>query len=110
MFTDKKYSEALEPYQRASKIKPSEKYPQDQIAEINQQIADQKKLDEDYQKLITDADTQLKAGKYDEARSLYTNAGALETSEKLPKDKIAEIDGILAGHAEKRAKLFKVNQ
>jgi tetratricopeptide (TPR) repeat protein len=97
LFNDKKLTEALEPYQRASKIKPAEKYPQDQIAEINRQVAAEKKLSDDYQKAITDADLKLKAGKYDEARNLYSSAGALKPLEKLPKDKIAEIDGILSG-------------
>jgi tetratricopeptide (TPR) repeat protein len=96
-FADQKYREALEPYQRASTIKAEEKYPQDQIAQINAILAGQKKIDEDYQKLLTDADQQLKTGKYDDARSLYTNAGTLKPLEKLPKDKIAEIDAILAG-------------
>ena len=109
-FTDEKYREALEPYQRASTIKPAEKYPQEQIARINQLLAEQKKLDEDYQKLITDADSQLKAAKYNDARNLYTNAGTLKPLEKLPKDKIAEIDGILASTKTERRKLYKSNQ
>ncbi|MEI8049009.1 MAG: hypothetical protein WCI92_16620 [Bacteroidota bacterium] len=95
-FTDKKYREALEPYQRAGTIKPSEKYPLEQIAIINNLLADQKKTDDDYQKLLADADLQLKAGKLAEARGFYVIAGTLKTTEKLPKDKIIEIDGILA--------------
>jgi len=53
-------------------------------------------MDGDYQKLLADADVQLKAGKYEEALSLYTNAATLKPLEKLPKDKIAEINGLLA--------------
>ena len=96
LFADKKFSEALEPYQRATKIKPAEKYPQDQVAEINKQLVSQKKLDEDYQKLINEGSIQLNSAKYDEARRLYTDAGLLKPSEKLPKDNIARIDGIFA--------------
>jgi tetratricopeptide (TPR) repeat protein len=95
-YADKKYTEAIESYKRASVIKPLEKYPQDQVVVINQALAKQKKLDEDYQKLINEAATQLNTGKYDEARRLYTDAGILKPSEKLPKDIIAEIEGILA--------------
>jgi hypothetical protein len=101
LFTEQKYEAALDPYQRASDIKPAETYPKDQITKINQLIADQKKLDENYQKLITDADVQFKATKYEDARSLYVNAGALKPAEKLPKDRIAEIDGLLAGIQQK---------
>ena len=95
-FADQKYREALEPYQRASTIKTGEKYPQEQIIQINALLADQKKLEEDYYKLLTDADALLKAGKYDEARTAYTNAGTMKPAEKLPKDKIADIDRMLA--------------
>ena len=95
-FTDKKYQEALDAYQKASGIKPAEKYPQEQITKVNQLIAEQKKLDDDYQKLLVDADVQFRASKYTEARKLYSDAGALKPIEKLPKDKITEIDGIIA--------------
>ena len=87
-----------------------EKYPQDQITRINQLLAEQKKLEDEYQKLITDAGTQFKAGKYNEARISYTNAGTLKPAEKLPKEKIAEIDGILAGLKLKGRKLYKSNK
>lgn len=96
LFSDKKYSEALAPYQLATSIKPAEKYPLEQVSKINQMLADQKKLDDDYQKLIKDGAAQLNAGKYAEARTLYTEAGLLKPSEKLPKDVIAEIDGIVS--------------
>ena len=95
-FKEQKYREALEPYQRATTIKPSEKYPQDQIVAVNKFLAEQKKTDEEYQKFITDAEAQFKSVNYNEAKSLYTSALALKPSEKLPKDKIAEIEGILA--------------
>jgi tetratricopeptide (TPR) repeat protein len=96
-YASEKYREAIEPYQSATTIKPTEKYPQDQVVKINQLLAEQKKTDDDYQKLITDADTRMTTGKYEEARGLYTTAGTLKPLEKLPKDKIAEIETILAG-------------
>ncbi len=95
-FTDQKYREAIELYQRASAIKPLEKYPEEQVRRINQLLDEQKKLDEDYQKLISDAQVQMNDKKYAEARNLFSSAGTLKPSEKLPGNKIAEIDGILA--------------
>ncbi|MFZ4548049.1 MAG: hypothetical protein ACOYN4_11470, partial [Bacteroidales bacterium] len=95
-FKEQKFREAMEPYQRATTIKPLEKYPQEQIVAINKFLAEQKKIDDDYQKLITDAETQLKANKYNEAKAIFESASALKPSEKLPKDKIAEIEGILS--------------
>jgi len=94
-YADKKYPEALEPYQLASTIKPNEKYAQEQIFTINQLLADQKKQDEEYQKLLTEAETLLRDKKYSESRFTYTNAGLLKPSEELPNKKIAEIDTIL---------------
>jgi tetratricopeptide (TPR) repeat protein len=107
LLTDKKYNEALAPYQQASTIRPSEKYPLDQIAKINQLITEQNKLEADYLKLTTDAGILLKDTKYNEARSLYVNAGSLKPDEKLPKDKIAEIDAILAGIQQQEANYTK---
>jgi len=95
-YSTEKYREALEPYQTASTIKPDEKYPQEQITRINQKLADLKKLDDDYQQLITEATSLLASGKYDDARNTYNHASGLKPAEKLPKDKIAEIENILA--------------
>lgn len=106
-FNDQKYSEAFDSYQRASAIKPEEQYPLTQTQKINELIARQKKLAADYQKLITDADALNKSGNYTEARSLYANALILKPSEKFPKDKIAEIDGQLAGIQKKEQNYAK---
>ncbi len=95
-FKSEKYRDALEPYQRATTISPNEKYPLEQIAFINTKLAEQEKMDENYQNLVADADIQLKSGKYDAARNLYVRAGILKPQEQLPHDKVAEIDGILA--------------
>jgi len=95
-FAESRFAEALDAYQQAAGIKPQEKYPVDQIAKINQILVERKKLDEDYQKLLLDADIQLKASKYSEARSLFQAASELKPTEKLPKEKTAEIDSILA--------------
>ncbi len=96
-FSDQKFREALEPYQSASTIKPVEKYPVEQIARINKLLAEQKKLDDSYQKMVLDAEGLMKEGKYTEARILFVDAGKLKPSEKLPAEKIAELDNILAG-------------
>lgn len=101
LFSEAKYNEALKIYQLALGIKPDEKFPQEQIVKINQLLEDQKKLDADYLKLITDADTRFKEAKYEESRTLYTNAGNLKPAEKLPKDKVTEIDKILEGIQQK---------
>lgn len=109
-FKAQKYFDALEPYQRASSIKPFEKYPQEQLARINTLIAEQKKLNEDYQKLIADADILMKDGKFEEARGIYANAATLKPQEKLPKDKMAEISSVIATAKLKEENYAKVIQ
>lgn len=99
-YSTAKYREALEPYQTASTLKPGETYPQQQIERINQKLAEQKKIDDDYQQLIADAATKLSEGNYDASKTAYARAGTLKPLETLPKEKIAEIEGILA--AQKR--------
>ena len=94
-YTTEQYREALEPYQSATTIKPAEKYPQEQIARINQKLADLKKLDDDYQLLITEASALMTAGKYDEAINAFNKASVLKPGENLPKNKLSEIQGIL---------------
>jgi tetratricopeptide (TPR) repeat protein len=95
-FNQNKYREALEPYERASTIKPSEIYPKQQIEKINQMLAEQKKLDDDYAKLIADADKNLTDKNYQPALSAYRNASEMKPFEEYPKDKINAINKILA--------------
>ncbi len=95
-FNQKKYREALEPYERASTIKPAETYPKQQIEKINQILAEQKKQDDDYIKLIAEADKAITDKNYQPALSAYRSASEMKPSEQYPKDKINAINTILA--------------
>ena len=95
----KTYDQARTAYAEAGKIKPAEQYPRDKINEITDilaAIARQKTLDDQYKAAITKADQLLVAKTYDQAKVEYTNASNLKPAEQYPKDKVAEIDGILA--------------
>jgi len=90
----KSYEPAKAGYQKASLLKPEEKYPKDRVAEIDQALADlakQKALDDQYNTSITKADKLLQDKLYDQAKTEYANAGNLKPNEQYPKDKIAEI-------------------
>jgi len=94
LLADKSYEPAKTEYQKASQLKPEEKYPKDRIAEIELAMADlakQKALDEQYDTVIAKADKLLLEKSYEPARIEYTNAGNLKPAEQYPKDKIAEI-------------------
>lgn len=95
-FNAKDYNTATLNYQKASGLKPNEAYPKDRIKEIEDLIANQKKLDENYAAAIAEADNLLTAKDYEKSKSKYEEASGLKPDEKYPKDKIAEIDKIIA--------------
>jgi hypothetical protein len=94
----KQWDNAKDLYKKANTIKPEDKYPQDQINWINNQMKQETEaqLQEAYQKLINVADTKFSAKDYQEARNLYTRATSMRPDDSYPKNKIAEIDKILA--------------
>jgi hypothetical protein len=98
-FNNKSYTQAKSAYQGALLMKPSEKYPKDRIAEIEKiltELAKQKVTDDQYNSSITKADKLLADKSYALSRTEYGNAAAIKPGEQYPKDKIAEIDGVVA--------------
>jgi hypothetical protein len=106
----KDYTNSKGKYQAALVIKAEEKYPKDKIAEIETLLADlakkeaeEKAKNQQYTDLIASADAALKAKNYEVAKTTYTDASKIKVEEKYPKDKIKEIEGILADLAAKKA-------
>lgn len=106
----KDYAGSKTKYQAALTIKAEEKYPKDKIAEIETLLADlakkeaeEKAKNQQYNDLIATADAALKAKNYESAKTSYTDAANIKTEEKYPKDKIKEIDAILADLAKKKS-------
>lgn len=87
---------ALLDYKKAAGIKPSEKYPQQKIKEINDLLAAQKLKDDAYNKAIATADQQFQSKFYPEAVKSYREALTIKPEQVYPKNKIAEIEGLLA--------------
>ena len=106
LFALKKYQDSRNSYNQALNIKSNESYPKQKINEIDKIIAQEKALDNKYINLISFADDQLASGKYNDAKNSYINALQVKPNENYPKQKIAEIDNILAQQkiaAEKQA-------
>ncbi len=106
-FTSKQYESAKGYYQQALSIKPNESYPVTKIKEIDALLlllADTRKneLEANYQKAIATADAAFNKKEYDVAKTSYNQAVALKNTEVYPKQKITEIDKILADMATKR--------
>ncbi|MBL1231449.1 MAG: hypothetical protein COA31_001880 [Flavobacteriales bacterium] len=106
----KDYEDAKGKYNEAIVVKPEEKYPKDKIVEIDgilaelaKEEAEEKAKQEKYDAAIAAADKALTEKSYDAAKTKYNEALSLKAEEKYPKDKIVEIDGILAELAKKEA-------
>lgn len=117
LLSSKEYEKAKANYQSASELKLEEKYPKDKIAEIDGLLAElankeaaEKAKEEQYQKIIAEADGLLSSKEYEKAKAKYQSARDLKAEEKYPKDKIVEIDGLLAELAKKKAEEKEKNQ
>jgi len=99
----KSYPGALADYKKAAGIRPDEKYPKDRIRELDGLIATQKAKDEAYSKAIAQADQSFTASQYPGALKSYKDALAIKPEQAYPKDRIREIEGILARNARSQA-------
>jgi len=99
LLSAKSYPEAKTEYQNALKVKPSEQYPKDKIGEIDAALAElakQKSIGDRYRTQVTKADQLFNTKQYEPARAEYLIAEGIKGDEQYPKDRIAEIDNILA--------------
>ncbi|MDD4602864.1 MAG: hypothetical protein PHF97_03550, partial [Bacteroidales bacterium] len=95
-YNSKVFLSALQEYKRANSLKPSEKYPQDRIAELTTLINAQKTKDESYSKAIATADKYFLDTQYPEAIKTYQEALTIKPDQIYPKNRIKEIENILA--------------
>lgn len=105
-----KFQEAKVKYQEAVGIDGTQKYPKDQITLIDKKLAELAAANDQlakYNAAIADADNLLNEKNFVQAKTKYQEAIALDGTQQYPKDKVAEIEGILANQAaeaEKKAK------
>jgi len=112
-FNSRFYGNAITSYEAALKLKPGESYPTDQIAKAFELFAEQLRTDQlkrSYLAYISMADSLFRLNAYQPARSNYTDASRLRPSEQYPKDKIAEIDAILAEQQHQKVVLTELNR
>jgi tetratricopeptide (TPR) repeat protein len=96
LLNESKYKEAIIAYNKALSYKPDMKYPKERIDFINKKLSEQTYIENEYNKLIKEADNLLKVQDYEKAKNAYIEATKLKPSEQYPKDKIQEIDKIFA--------------
>jgi hypothetical protein len=114
-FDGKKFAEALNDYKDALQLKPDEQHPKDRIAEINGQLdaaakekAEKERLareaadkEQRYKDLVASADRAFTAKDYPTARTAYTDALSVKPEEAHPKERLADIERLLAELAAK---------
>ncbi|MBM3404091.1 MAG: hypothetical protein FJY10_04285 [Bacteroidetes bacterium] len=96
LFGEQSWSKALEAYQQAGNLKPAESYPKQKIKEINDLLAANKKKEDDYTTAISTGDAKMTEKAYAEALTAYQRASTIKPAEQYPKEKIAEINKLLA--------------
>ncbi len=88
-FNDENYETSILSYTEASKLKPEESKPKEQIEKAKSAIAAAKKLEEDYNKAIAAGDKSFGEKDYEKAITSYQEALKLKENETKPKDQIA---------------------
>lgn len=102
----KKYEGAVKNYGEALKLFPEDKPVQAKLAEAQALWDAEKnasKLEEEYQRLISEGQSNLDRKNYEAARAKFVEASDKKPQERLPKDKIKEIDDILKNLANRDA-------
>ena len=105
LFDAKQYMSAREQFEFALTINPDDPYPQKRLLDIENElalIAENEKLDREYQALIIEADKLFSAGHYDLAVNKYNEAQTLKSLEDYPQQRITEIQLLLANAAEQK--------
>lgn len=90
------YAVAKTSFEEANGIKPKETYPTQKIAEIEAILAENAKKDQAYSAAVAAGDQALAASNYEAAKTEFQKAGELKPDEKYPKDKLSEIEAIIA--------------
>jgi len=110
-YNDQKYNDAIDEYQKASNLMPSESYPKERIRYIrgilSRESDEQKRLlqlQNNYDQAIVQADEAFFRQSYSPARSLYQKALQFIPGQDCPQSQIQKIDEILNNQASSKPK------
>ena len=98
LFASQKYTDSKAKYEAASQLKPSESLPKEKIKEIEAlqaKLDKEAELEKKYAEAIQAGSSALSSGDLNKAKSYYEEAKSLKPSEKLPQDKIEEINKLI---------------
>lgn len=92
---EKKYQDAMAKFDGALKLFPKDVPAKQKYDEAKAKFDAENaaaSADAQYNKLLADGDANLKAKKWEDARKNFTDASKLKPSEKLPKERLYDID------------------
>jgi len=95
-YKQKYYDQAVIRYQDAVQLKPNEKFPQERITEINAILELITKEKQGYTDAIAQGDNLFALQQYEQAKLSYIKAANIKPKEQYPKDKIEEIEQLIA--------------
>ncbi|NQX92509.1 MAG: tetratricopeptide repeat protein, partial [Flavobacteriales bacterium] len=107
---EEKYADAVGKYEEALDIFPDKEPAPEKLAEAQRKLDELNALAEkeaEYLRLIEEGEKNIGKERYEDAQANYQDALDLKPDERLPKDKLKEIEGILAD-AEKREQYKKI--
>jgi tetratricopeptide (TPR) repeat protein len=107
-FANKEYEASLQSFKEAQSINSEEAYPEQKIEEIEKILSLIAMTKAAYDQFILDADAHFTAEEYEEAKSDYQLAIEQLPNEDYPRQKIMEIDRILADIARKKAQFDNI--
>ncbi len=90
-FADNNFDEALNSFNEALKLKPSDSSVKKRIEDI-QNLKNKELAEKEYAGLITQADQNFNNNQFDEAITAYNKALQIKKSETYPKDQLKKID------------------
>ena len=102
-FGNNQYLNAKDYYQQALGLKPEELLPAQQIARIDSvllAIQEQEEIDRQYAQAMRDGQSNFTQNQLQEAITSYQTASELKPEELLPKQRISEIEAIIAQQEE----------
>ncbi|MGQ7870475.1 hypothetical protein [Sunxiuqinia sp. sy24] len=102
-FNSSQFAAARNLYQQANTLMPDETYPMEQIAKIDELLAEIQKreeLNQTYAQTMRQAETAFKADQLEEALRLFQEASSYNPEEQVPLQRIAEIQKLLAQREE----------
>ncbi len=101
-FSQQQLQEAKNFYTQASALKPNEAYPKQRLEEIDMLMAAQQANQQAYDARINEGVARYNQKNYKGALESYQQAAQLKPDEALPKQKIGELQGLLANEAQKQ--------